>query len=196
MGISGSWKSDLGMTGMNSRRKLGSMRRRIVSGDASGFSRYLSIYISQLAWLSRVCKLSWIPFCSAAGTQCWMGKDLSSYQRKRSSSSNWNFWKKKVKSTRWLKLAAKPSSIAISGWEPCSSACAFVLPISSFDSSSSSHIIGPVCRTNISHKLLSYREPFEPTDKELNPNAQDDEDIIMISDDEDEVPIYWQQRQG
>ena len=44
---------------------------------------------------------------------------------------------------------------------------------------------------------MSYREPFEPTDKELNPNAQDDdEDIIMISDDEDEVPIYDSKSKG
>ena len=40
------------------------------------------------------------------------------------------------------------------------------------------------------------REPFEPTDRELNPNAQDDEDIIMISDDEDEVPIYDSKGKG
>ena len=41
-------------------------------------------------------------------------------------------------------------------------------------------------------KLFS-REAFEPTDKELDPNAQDDEDgesITMISDDEDETPTY------
>jgi hypothetical protein len=46
---------------------------------------------------------------------------------------------------------------------------------------------------------LFSREPFEPTDKELNPNAQDDEDdedIIMISDDEDEAPIYDSKGKG
>ena len=47
-------------------------------------------------------------------------------------------------------------------------------------------------------KLFS-REAFEPTDKELNPDAQDDEDgegITMISDDEDETPHLRPQRQG
>lgn len=37
------------------------------------------------------------------------------------------------------------------------------------------------------------REAFEPTDKELNPNAEDDEDdedTTMISDNEDEAPVY------
>ena len=86
------------------------------------FSRYLSIYILQLVSPSRVCKQLCKPFCFAARrTPCWMGKNLSSYQKKRSSSSNWNFRKKNVKSTRWLKLAVKPSLIAISGREPCSS---------------------------------------------------------------------------
>ena len=42
------------------------------------------------------------------------------------------------------------------------------------------------------------REAFEPTDKELNPDAQndDDEDITIISDDEDEAPIYDRKGKG
>ena len=77
--------------------------------------------------------------------------------------------------------------------------CELVLPILSCDSFWWSLIIGPVCRANISPDKLFSREPFEPTDKELNPNAQDDEDdedIIMISDDEDETPIYNSKGKG
>lgn len=43
------------------------------------------------------------------------------------------------------------------------------------------------------------REAFEPTDKELNLNNQQDdagEDIIMISDDEDEAPFYDRKGKG
>lgn len=57
----------------------------------------------------------------------------------------------------------------------------------------------PVCRAFIGPEKFFSREAFEPTDRELNPAAQDDEveeDAIVISEDEDEAPIYDRKGKG